>query len=59
MRRRRACTGTKAGCGEMLEILEFIFQDFTHWFGTLVLLLPFMFFRLVEVTVERQDGDKK
>lgn len=22
----------------MLEILEFIFQDFKHWFGTLILL---------------------
>lgn len=22
----------------MLEILEFIFQDFYHWFGTLILL---------------------
>ena len=22
----------------MLEVLEFIFQDFFHWFGTLILL---------------------
>ena len=22
----------------MLEILQFIFQDFIHWFGTLILL---------------------
>lgn len=37
----------------MLEILEFIFQDFAHWLGALGLLVALTFFRVVEVNVDR------
>lgn len=37
----------------MLEILEFVFQDFAHWLGTLGLLVALTFFRVVEVNVDR------
>lgn len=36
-----------------MEIFEFIFQDFLHWFGTLGLLVAMSFWRLVEVNIDR------
>lgn len=37
----------------MLEVLEFIFQDFAHWLGFLGLLVAVSFWRLVEVNIDR------
>lgn len=33
----------------MLEILEFIFQDFAHFLGTLALLIVVSFWRFAEI----------
>jgi len=37
----------------MLEILEFIFQDFAHFLGTLALLIVVSFWRFAEVSIDR------
>ena len=38
----------------MLEILEFIFQDFAHWLSALAFVCALSFFRLVEIDVDRR-----
>jgi hypothetical protein len=40
----------------MLEVLQFIFQDVTHFTGALLLVLAF---RLATVNVNWKDGDYK
>ena len=37
----------------MLDIVKFIFQDFKHWLGALILVGAIAQFHLVEVTVNK------
>nr|DAJ80771.1 MAG TPA: hypothetical protein [Caudoviricetes sp.] len=43
----------------MIEILEFIFQDFWHWLGTLILLSSLTPWPLIKSNININKGDKE
>lgn len=42
----------------MIEILDYVFQSFWHWFGTLVLLIAIMPWNRVTLDVKRKERDE-
>lgn len=44
----------------MIEVLEFIFQDFWHWLGTVILFICFpMPFSNNEININKKDNIDK
>lgn len=45
----------------MIEVLEFIFQDFWHWFGTICLLAVIVpCSNLIKINIgNKKEGEKK
>lgn len=56
--RKRSCVSKRRKGNDMLEILKFIFSDFWHWIGTVVLVAVLASARLFDVYVGNKN-DKK